>query len=72
MASDTTHILNFENVDKREVALALQTWKRRNAVLLTFLLGKGLTVEELITDASSAVAKMLGMYSVFIVGTLFY
>jgi len=71
MVSDTNHILHFENADKREVALRSPNMEREGMRhCLEFLLAKGLTVEELITDASSAVAKMLGMYS--IVSTIYY
>jgi len=33
---------------------------------LNFLIAKGLAVEELITDASSSVAKILGSYNVYL------
>ena len=71
MVSDTNHILHFENIDKREVALRSPNMEREGMRrCLDFLLAKGLTVEELITDASSSVAKMLGMmyYAICIVG----
>ena len=62
MVSDTNHILHFENINKREVALRSPNMEREGMQrCLDFLLAKGLTVEELITDASSSVAKMLGM-----------
>ena len=66
MMSDTNHILHFENIDKREVGLRSPNMEREGmSRCLNFLITKGLTVEELITDASSSVAKILGSCNVY-------
>ena len=55
MVSDTNHILHFENVNNREVALHSPNMEREGMQrCLDFLLANGPTVEELITDALSA------------------
>jgi len=66
MMSDTNQILHFENIDKREVGLCSPNMEREGmSRCLNFLITKGLTVEELMTDASSSAAKILGSYNVY-------
>ena len=57
---DTNTILHMETVDKREVSL--QSPKREAvSCAIKHLEENGFNVGELVTDASSAVRKMLGM-----------
>ena len=56
-------ILHFENVDKREVHLQSLNMEREGMVYwLNFLISKGMTITELVTDFSSSVASTLGKY----------
>ena len=63
METESNLILNFENVDKREVGLRSPNMEREGmSQCLDFLLSKGMKVVELIMDSSSSVAKTLGAH----------
>ena len=66
MDTGTNKILHAETVDKREVHLQSPNMEREGILrALNFLLGKlhgSVTVDEVITDASSSVRTVLGMY----------
>ena len=52
----------METVDKREVSLQSPNMERLAVICaLKHLKDNGITVKELVTDASSAVRKMLGI-----------
>ena len=56
----------METVDKREVSLQSPNMERAAVIrVLKHLEDNGITVGELVNDASSAVWKMLGMYNYF-------
>ena len=66
MDLDTNTILHMETVDKREVSLQSPSMERTAVIrALKHLEDNGITAGELVTDASSAFQKMLGMYNHF-------
>lgn len=63
MDNETGQILHVETVDKREVNLQSPNMEREALRrCLQFLTSQNITVTELVTDASSAIRKMLGYY----------
>ena len=66
---DCNKILHVESVDKREVSLQSSNMEREAVSRgISYLQAKNIKIEEIITDASSAVRKMLHklhMYEVF-------
>jgi len=60
---DKNLILHFEVVDKREVGLKSPNMERKGMIRALDFLTSRVTVDELITDASTSVHKTLGMCS---------
>jgi len=61
METENNVILQFENIEKREVNLQSPNMEKEGMIRsLDFLKEKGLKVVELITDSSSSVAATLG------------
>ena len=61
METSGNKILHFENVDKQEVHLRSPNMEREGMIrCLNFLIDKGMTIMELVTDSSTSVASTLG------------
>ena len=68
MDIDTDKILHTITVDKREVALQSPNMEREAMKrALDFIAGCDITVEELVTDASSSVRKILGIFVIIVI-----
>jgi len=61
MDIDTSNIIHVETVDKRHVLLKSPNMEREAVDRgLAFLQEKNFVIEEIVTDASSSVRKLLG------------
>lgn len=57
-------IIHSVTVDKREVMLQSPNMEREAVCrALTFIHAHDITIDELVTDASASIRKMLGMYT---------
>ena len=64
MDIDTNTIIHEETLDKREVSLHSPNMERKAVCrVIKYLHDNGVTIIELVTDASSSVRKMLGKYT---------
>jgi len=62
MDTENNTIIHSTTVDKRQVMLQSPNMERKAVdTALAFIKSKGVIIDELVTDASSAVQKMLGM-----------
>jgi len=62
MDTDNNTIIHSVTVDKRQVLLQSPNMERKAVnSALTFIKDQGIIIDELVTDASSAVRKMLGI-----------
>ena len=62
MDTENNTIIHSTTVDKRQVMLQSPNMERKAVdTALAFIKSKGVIIDELVTDTSSAVQKMLGM-----------